>query len=146
MLVLPQQDRDSRCACLPAAYPGRHATAVLVKAMASTQAIRMVAVYALAASVAVCCFPMLALGAHPTVATIHNNVPRVDTAGNIVNAHDGSIIRHNGTFYMYGTVYELCHQPGPQCHVPCGYNPNRFGQTHRHLRARCHLSCYCSSR
>lgn len=64
--------------------------------------------------------------AHSSVATIHNDVPRVDTEGNIVNAHDGSLMRHNGTFYLFGTVYEQCVQRGLQCTAPCGYNPNRF--------------------
>lgn len=58
--------------------------------------------------------------------TIRNDIPRTDTEGNIVNAHDGSVVYFNGTFYMYGTVYEDCHQNGTQCDAPCGYNPNTF--------------------
>ncbi len=58
--------------------------------------------------------------------TIHNDVPRVDQYGHIVNAHDGSVVLFNGTYFMYGTVYENCTQHGTQCQAPCGYNPNRF--------------------
>lgn len=41
-------------------------------------------------------------------ATIYNNIPREDTDGNIVNAHDGGIYLFNDTYFMYGTVYENC--------------------------------------
>ena len=58
--------------------------------------------------------------------TIRNDVPRRDTIGNIVNAHDGSVVFFNDTAFLYGTVYENCTQPGTQCSAPCGYNPNTF--------------------
>ena len=58
--------------------------------------------------------------------TIRNDVPRVDTEGNIVNAHDGSVVLFDGIYFMYGTVYENCIQPGTQCAAPCGYSPNTF--------------------
>ena len=58
--------------------------------------------------------------------TIRNDVPRLDQFGNIVNAHDGSIVLFDGVYFMYGTVYENCTQQGPQC-SGCGYSPNTFG-------------------
>ena len=58
--------------------------------------------------------------------TIRNDVPRVDTAGAIVNAHDGSMMFFNNTYFLYGTVYENCTQHGTQCEAPCGYSPNTF--------------------
>ena len=48
------------------------------------------------------------LAASPSFAqtvTIHNDVPRTDQNGNIVDAHDGSLMRFNGTYYLYGTEY-----------------------------------------
>ncbi len=58
-------------------------------------------------------------------------------AGSILNAHDGSVVNFGGTYHMYGTVYEDCHQNGTQCHAPCGYSPNQV--------RRCG-SCSCSLR
>ena len=58
--------------------------------------------------------------------TVRNDVPRVDQFGHIVNAHDGSVVFFDGLYYMYGTVYENCTQPGSQCAAPCGYSPNTF--------------------
>lgn len=66
------------------------------------------------------------MSAHAGLVTIHNDIPRRDTAGNILNAHDGGVYRFNQTYFMYGTVYENCTQGGTQCTAPCGYNPNRF--------------------
>ena len=34
----------------------------------------------------------------------------VDTEGHILNAHDGSVQFFNGTYFLYGTVYENCTQ------------------------------------
>src|SRR3569832_2425552 len=42
--------------------------------------------------------------AFAVMVTIHNDVPRVDQNGDIVDAHDGSIARYNGTYYLYGTA------------------------------------------
>jgi hypothetical protein len=61
-----------------------------------------------------------------TPVVIRNDVPRVDVDGNILNAHDGSVKLFFGTWFMYGTVYEDCHQNSTQCESPCGYNPNTF--------------------
>ena len=57
---------------------------------------------------------------------IHNNQARLDVTGRPVNSHEGGVYNFNGTWYMYGTVYENCTQ-GPTCKRPCGYNPNTFG-------------------
>ena len=37
--------------------------------------------------------------------TIHNDVPRLDTDGNIIDCHSGMILPVNGMFYMYGERY-----------------------------------------
>ena len=36
--------------------------------------------------------------------TIQNTAPRRDTSGSIMDAHDGKLIRVNGTYYLYGTT------------------------------------------
>src|SRR6185436_16149313 len=33
--------------------------------------------------------------------------PRLDTSGNIVDAHDGLLVQFGDTFYLYGTAYGL---------------------------------------
>ena len=58
--------------------------------------------------------------------TVRNDVPRVDQFGHIVNAHDGSVVKFDGSYFMYGTVYENCTQHGTQCEGPCGYSPNTY--------------------
>jgi hypothetical protein len=52
--------------------------------------------------------------------------PLFDTQGRRVNAHDGSLIEVNGTFYLYGTVYLPCRQNAPLCNQECGYFGNLF--------------------
>ncbi|MEW4923859.1 family 43 glycosylhydrolase [Algibacter sp. 2305UL17-15] len=37
--------------------------------------------------------------------SVNNVKPRIDTDGNIVDAHDGRLIQFNDTFYWYGTSY-----------------------------------------
>lgn len=37
--------------------------------------------------------------------TIRNDVPRLDSAGAVVDAHSGNVIRVNGTYYLYGERY-----------------------------------------
>jgi hypothetical protein len=37
--------------------------------------------------------------------TIHNDAPRLDSKGNIVDAHDGNLQFFNGRYYLYGTAY-----------------------------------------
>lgn len=46
----------------------------------------------------------LFLWAEKTV-TLSNLRPRIDTEGQIVDAHDGRITQFNGVFYWYGTAY-----------------------------------------
>ncbi|MBN8858075.1 MAG: family 43 glycosylhydrolase [Sphingobacteriales bacterium] len=36
---------------------------------------------------------------------INNIIPRVDTEGNIIDAHDGRIVKYGNRFYWYGTAY-----------------------------------------
>ena len=40
-----------------------------------------------------------------TTVTIHNDMPRLDVNGEVVDAHDGMILEHNGTFFLYGEAY-----------------------------------------
>lgn len=42
------------------------------------------------------------------VRTVSNAVPRVDTDGNIVDAHSGNIVEMNGTYFLYGEFYGKC--------------------------------------
>lgn len=37
--------------------------------------------------------------------TIQNTTPRVDTEGNVIDAHDGCMQFFNGRYYLYGTAY-----------------------------------------
>lgn len=69
---------------------------------------------------------LLAILAVSSSVTIHNDIPRVDTTGTILNAHDGSVVLFGGLYHLYGTVYEFCQQNGTQCRAPCGYTPNTF--------------------
>jgi len=58
--------------------------------------------------------------------SISNIAPLIDTMGRQVNAHDGCLIEVNGTFYIFGTVYEPCTQGSPICNGRCGYFGNLF--------------------
>ena len=62
-----------------------------------------------------------------SLVSISNTVPRVDTLGRIVNAHDGNLVFLNGLYHLYGTVYEDC-LTTPVCdpNFKCGFHPNRF--------------------
>jgi hypothetical protein len=69
-------------------------------------------------------------------ATVSNLIPRTDTAGQIVNAHDGQIVHENGTYYWFAAGYDACHESaglngcagcsgkpiGPDC--GCGFEAN----------------------
>ncbi|UJR16508.1 hypothetical protein I4U23_003410 [Adineta vaga] len=57
---------------------------------------------------------------------ISNVLPRLDINGNIVNAHDGCLVKFNKTYFMYGTVYDECHQSTTICDGICGYINNTF--------------------
>jgi Glycosyl hydrolases family 43 len=37
--------------------------------------------------------------------TVHNQGPRLDSKGNIIDAHDGRVVRFGNKFYWYGTAY-----------------------------------------
>ena len=56
---------------------------------------------------------------------ISNSVPKLDTAGGIVNAHDGTYRFHGGAYYYHGAEYGLCHEPaGRGCDLApdhCGF-------------------------
>eukprot|EP01051_Picozoa_sp_SAG22_P007381 SAG22_NODE_518_length_9512_cov_5.735897_3_plen_68_part_00 len=41
--------------------------------------------------------------------TIQNTAPRKDTGGSIMDAHDGKLIRVDGTYYLYGTTVRPVH-------------------------------------
>ncbi|CAF1492715.1 unnamed protein product [Rotaria magnacalcarata] len=62
--------------------------------------------------------------------TISNIIPRRDTNGTIMDAHDGSIFLYDGLYYYYGASYGLCIEPpGPSgCSVwhpgGCGFQLN----------------------
>eukprot|EP00656_Telonema_subtile_P013966 TRINITY_DN17101_c0_g1_i1.p1 TRINITY_DN17101_c0_g1~~TRINITY_DN17101_c0_g1_i1.p1 ORF type:complete len:376 (-),score=56.02 TRINITY_DN17101_c0_g1_i1:286-1413(-) len=58
--------------------------------------------------------------------TINNTQPRVDTNGNLVNAHDGNILLIDGTYWMIGTRYPDCVSTGEfaQSHCGWGMRPN----------------------
>ncbi len=43
--------------------------------------------------------------ARARVVTIHNDVPRLDTQGHILDAHDGCLHFFQGRYYLYGTAY-----------------------------------------
>ncbi len=46
--------------------------------------------------------------------TISNVIPRRDTDGNIMDAHDGNVFLHDGLYYYYDASYGLCKEPpGP---------------------------------
>ncbi len=46
--------------------------------------------------------------------TINNVIPRRDTDGNILDAHDGSVFLYDDLYYYYGPSYGLCKEPpGP---------------------------------
>ncbi len=53
----------------------------------------------------VLCILALASGTFARTVTIYNDRPLLDVAGNYVDAHDGSIVAHNGTYYLYGERY-----------------------------------------
>ena len=62
--------------------------------------------------------------------TISNVIPRRDTDGNIIDAHDGNVLLYDGLYYYYGPSYGLCKEPpGPSgCSVwhpgGCGFQLN----------------------
>jgi hypothetical protein len=55
------------------------------------------------------CLTCLVIGflwtARGVVVTIRNDLPRLDVNGEYVDAHDGCIVAHNGTYFLYGESY-----------------------------------------
>lgn len=43
--------------------------------------------------------------ARSLLVTFRNDVPRLDTAGEIIDCHSGMVLPVNGTYYMYGEHY-----------------------------------------
>ena len=64
-------------------------------------------------------FAALALVMGRTV-TIHNDRARLDVEGNYIDAHDGKIVAHNGTYFLYGESYgnQSLATPYPWAAVP----------------------------
>ena len=52
------------------------------------------------------CLLVLAVAADAVL--IDNHSPRRDSYGNIINAHDGHILHHDGDFWLLGTSYTHC--------------------------------------
>ena len=77
-----------------------------------------------------CLWPWLLLLAlylgDAAVVTISNVLPRRDAAGALMDLHDGTILRINGTYYYWGMGYGLCNVTKSGCdglwYPPhCGY-------------------------
>ena len=59
-------------------------------------------------------------------ANFSNVLVRRDVRGLAVNAHSGNLYRFGALFYLYGTAYPNCSQPGPVCSTACGYYNDSF--------------------
>jgi hypothetical protein len=58
------------------------------------------------------CCTLACLLCRPVI--ISNVIPRRDTKGNILDAHDGNIFLYEGLYYYYGASYGTCKEPpGP---------------------------------
>jgi hypothetical protein len=44
-----------------------------------------------------------------TTVTVHNDKPRLDTEGNIMDIHDGNTLLVGGTYYYYGAQVSSTH-------------------------------------
>lgn len=66
-----------------------------------------------------------------TTVTIDNTIPRRDTHGNILNAHDGHVFQRNGSFYLVGTSYTNCFMN--QSNSCLGGNGNLYPQDPIHI-------------
>ena len=55
--------------------------------------------------------------------TIYNNIPRRDVNGNILHVGDGSLMYHDGVYYLYGTFYQPCNETANRnrCYFFCGW-------------------------
>ncbi|MDP4238314.1 MAG: family 43 glycosylhydrolase [Bacteroidota bacterium] len=54
-----------------------------------------------------------------SIITINNLSPRYDTSGNIIDAHDGRLIKFGDTYYLYGTAYGNTDGYGTTNHFHC---------------------------
>lgn len=83
---------------------------------------------------AVLAVALFAAAASALLVTIDNASPRLDTDGNIVDAHDGSLLLDpvSGRFWLYGTHYQRCPlapappAPGDCVNKSCGWYGNTF--------------------
>jgi hypothetical protein len=74
-------------------------------------AVAALALFALAAAAAPTSTISLASAAAPTTSTLSNVLPRRDTSGAIMDAHDGNIVTsptHPGLFFWYAAGYGAC--------------------------------------
>ena len=66
--------------------------------------------------------------AQSTLVTIDNTRAKLDTYGNIVNAHDGTYRKFGEYYYYHGAQYGLCHEPAKygcdQTADHCGFHNN----------------------
>ena len=67
--------------------------------------------------VLVICLIPISLSGQPV--SINNTIPRKDTEGNIIDAHDGRLIKFDETYYLYGTAYGNTDGYGTTNHFHC---------------------------
>lgn len=79
--------------------------------------------------------------------TIFNNRARRDTTGEYVDAHDGKIVEHNGTYFLYGEAYgnQSLATPYPWKQWPRLKVYTRFGARRYEPRLSSHDSCSACS-
>jgi hypothetical protein len=63
---------------------------------------------------------------HSITTTWSNVQMRKDVYGLPVNSHSGNLYRFGPLFYLFGTAYPNCTQPGAVCTTACGYYNNVF--------------------
>ena len=78
-----------------------------------------------------CLFLVLSYG---KLITIDNNKPWLDNKGNIMNIHEGHLVRweENGLFYFYGMQYELCPDDEISCNATQGCGCKECGHSSDH--------------
>ena len=54
----------------------------------------------------ICEFLLFFAAAHARTVTIRNDIPRKDIDGNYLDAYNGKIIEHNGTYFLYVSMYK----------------------------------------
>jgi hypothetical protein len=76
------------------------------------------------------------------ITTIHNNAPRLDNMGNIMDAHDMSLRRlPDGTYVMHAIEYGLCTAPTG---MGCDQTPDHCGFRNDHNVKPTVAHCTCS--